>query len=487
MVATQRALSISALVFLGILLVSVHPSFPCHGKMRWRFLPREQALAEYARYEAELAKEREAFAKEMGDKYDRYEWTKYFQNPVLSPGPAGSWEEKSADCQTIGYYNGQYIMWYVGTPQDLHCQMGLATSPDGINWTKYSGNPVLKLGPEGSWDAGILICQEVLFDEADQVYKIWYVGGFNGVYGIGYATSPDGIDWTKYAGNPVMTITEPWEQTNIEGQCVIKDETGYRMWYASYNYNNDYCLLGYATSADGIHWTKHPDNPVFEPADPTEWDGYSVDEPDVHLIDGTYHMWYKGWKKPYGVAWIGHATSSDGIRWERDPNNPVLITGNAPGAWDNFQIYRPRILLETDADRLGRTVYKMWYSGRNYSLIAQLGYALKFDRPEPASNDWRRKVPRITQDRIELVAEPTPGGTVDLTFFTPWAGKLTLTIYDREGRKIRTLVDEPYWPGYYQAFWDRRDESGRRVPEGLYFCEIMSAGHLTTREIILDK
>lgn len=455
--------------------------------MRWRFLPEAQALKEYAKYEAELAKEQKAFSEAMAGKVDRYQWNKYFQNPVLSPGPAGSWEEKSADCQSIGYYNGQYMTWYCGTPEDLHCQIGLATSPDGINWTKHAENPVLRLGPAGSWDAGILICNEVLFDEAEQLFKIWYVGGYNGIYGIGYATSPDGIDWTKYPGNPVMTVTDPWEGTNIEGQCLIKSETGYQMWYASYDYNNDKSLLGYATSADGINWTKHPDNPIFIPADPTQWDGYSVDEPDVHLINGTYHMWYKGWKKPYGVAWIGHATSSDGIRWERDPENPVLLTTNSPGAWDNFQIYRPRVLLETDRDGLGRTIYKMWYSGRTFSLVAQLGYALKFDRTPTFVEDWRRKIPQITQDRIELVVEPTSRQTVDLTYFTPYAGKLTMTIYDQQGRKIRTLVDDAYWPGYYQAAWDQRDESNNRVSEGIYFCEIISAGHLITREIFLDK
>jgi len=396
--------------------------------MRWRFLPEAQALKEYAKYEAELAKEQKAFSEAMAGKVDRYQWNKYFQNPVLSPGPAGSWEEKSADCQSIGYYNGQYMTWYCGTPEDLHCQIGLATSPDGINWTKHAENPVLRLGPAGSWDAGILICNEVLFDEAEQLFKIWYVGGYNGIYGIGYATSPDGIDWTKYPGNPMII-----------------------------------------------------------PADPTQWDGYSVDEPDVHLINGTYHMWYKGWKKPYGVAWIGHATSSDGIRWERDPENPVLLTTNSPGAWDNFQIYRPRVLLETDRDGLGRTIYKMWYSGRTFSLVAQLGYALKFDRTPTFVEDWRRKIPQITQDRIELVVEPTSRQTVDLTYFTPYAGKLTMTIYDQQGRKIRTLVDDAYWPGYYQAAWDQRDESNNRVSEGIYFCEIISAGHLITREIFLDK
>jgi predicted GH43/DUF377 family glycosyl hydrolase len=486
MLEKKHRVHASALVFLVIFLFSSHQSFPCNGKMRWRFLPEAQALKEYAKYEADIAQKQKELSELLAPKVDRYQWNKYFQNPVVPHGPADSWEEKSSDCQTVGYFGGQYMMWYVGTPKSLRCQIGLATSPDGINWTKHPENPVLKLGPSGSWDSGILICQHVLFDQAENIFKIWYVGGINGIYGIGYATSPDGINWAKYPGNPVMPVTAPWEGTNLEGQSVIKTDAGYQMWYAGYDTSNDKAMLGYATSPDGINWTKHPDNPIFTPADPSQWDGYSVDEPDIHYWDGTYHMWYKGWKKPFGVSWIGHATSSDGVHWERDPDNPVLLTTNSPDAWDIFQVYRPRVLLDTDRDNLGRTIYKMWYSGRTYSLIAQLGYALKFER-STIVDDWRRKIPQITQDRLGLVVETTSRQTVDLTYFTPWPGKISVTIYDQKGQKIRTLVEDTNWPGYYQATWDQRDESNNRVSEGIYFCEIISANHLITKEIILDK
>ena len=44
------------------------------------------------------------------------------------------------------------------------------------------------------------------------VYKMWYTG-YNGApsniegkaeYAIGYATSPDGVNWTKHEGNPIF-------------------------------------------------------------------------------------------------------------------------------------------------------------------------------------------------------------------------------------------------------------------------------------------
>ncbi len=66
---------------------------------------------------------------------------------------------------------------------------GYATSTDGSNWTKFAGNPVLKKGPYGSWDAGSVFGINVI-DSAGIKYKMWYVGkseGWNTK--VGYAES----------------------------------------------------------------------------------------------------------------------------------------------------------------------------------------------------------------------------------------------------------------------------------------------------------
>ena len=449
-------------------------------------MPKAEALKEYAKFEAEAVKLQGCYPEIFIPRTNA--WFKFYGNPILEPGPPGSWEEKSADCQTVGFYNGQYMMWYVGTPRNLDCQIGLATSPDGINWTKHPENPLIKLGPPGSWDEGILICESVIFDKEESLFKIWYVGGGNhGIFGIGYATSPDGIHWTKYPGNPVIRVTEEWEGNTLEGQTVIKTPTGYRIWFSSYEIRTDQSEIGYAESPDGIHWTKDPNNPIFKPDQPDRWDGYSVDEPEIHIQSGFYHMWYKGWRQPMGVSWVGHATSQDGIHWVRDRDNPVLITTNLPKVWDNFQVYRPRVILNTEWEGdLGQAINRMWYSGRPYSLKARLGFAIQFAQVEN-DMDWRRKIPFVTQDRLALTVESKSRESVDLYYFTPWLDKISVTIYNRGGRKVKTLVTETNMPGYYQTAWDRRDSLNNRVPAGIYYCEIMSASHLLTKEIILDK
>jgi hypothetical protein len=84
-------------------------------------------------------------------------------------------------------------MWYSGSGINYRFRIGYATSSNGINWTKDTLNPVLDYGPPGSWDFMQVWCGSVLFDNSDYTYKMWYTGGswFEGQ--IGYATCKDSI------------------------------------------------------------------------------------------------------------------------------------------------------------------------------------------------------------------------------------------------------------------------------------------------------
>ena len=47
------------------------------------------------------------------------------------------------------------------------------------------------------------MCPHVLWDEQQKLFRMWYSGGEQ--YepdAIGYATSPDGLKWTKHKANP---------------------------------------------------------------------------------------------------------------------------------------------------------------------------------------------------------------------------------------------------------------------------------------------
>ncbi|MDH4197992.1 MAG: hypothetical protein OEW05_11320 [Candidatus Aminicenantes bacterium] len=474
------------LILMVAVTISSPVAFSCHGKLKWRFMPREEALKYLAMVEA---REREGGAAGTLDEPPPNlldQWFTYYANPVLRVGPAGAFDDKSADCQSIGWYDGQYMMWYIGTSWDFRCEMGVATSPDGLNWTKYEGNPVLRIAEDGAWDDSILICQAVLFDEQEQFYKMWYVGANKkGAFGIGYATSPDGFHWTKYAGNPVMTVTQLWEYSDMEGQTVLKTPEGYKMWYGSYDIETEKCNIGYAWSPDGINWTKYPWNPVFT-TNPGHWDGYSVDTPDVQYKDGVYHMWYKGWNDPNGVGWIGHATSTDGISWVRDPKNPLIFTAPTRSEWDSYEVYRPRVSLGPDGQGGKSMLNKMWFSGRNYSLRARVGYAIQFGKT-PLEEQAQNRFPHLVQNRLQADPVVLSRRRTNIGYFTPWAGRVTVDILDVAGQKVRTLVDAYALPGIYEVDWDHRANDGRPVPPGVYYVEVRAKTRLLTKEFVIER
>ncbi len=154
------------------------------------------------------------------------------------------------------------------------------------------------------------------------MYRAWYTGG-RGVDGfpgtsvaIGYATSPDGVHWAKYAGNPVLVSGPPgsWDAHGVGSGWVLYDSGHYHMWYTGNELNffsGGLSGIGYAVSNDGMHWRKYPGNPVIVNGLPGSWEP-QVTEPTVIREDSLFKMWYNGWTDQ-----IGYATS---------PLSPARIT-----------------------------------------------------------------------------------------------------------------------------------------------------------------
>ena len=195
-------------------------------------------------------------------------------------------------------------MWYTGTHND-DWQIGYSTSADGIVWNKHPANPVLNYGAPGTWEEQVICKPSVVFDGTK--YHMWYWGcEWYYIDKIGYATSPDGIAWEKYPGNPVLDVgpTGSWDDKNVFTPFVHFDGTQFHMWYGGSDGSGR--RIGYATSSDGIVWNKHPDNPVLDVGPPSSWDDKMVSRPTVLLENDELKMWY-----------TGNAGSNDKIRLYR--------------------------------------------------------------------------------------------------------------------------------------------------------------------------
>ena len=68
------------------------------------------------------------------------------------------------------------------------------------------------------------------------------------------------------------------------------------------------------------------------------------------------------------------------------------------------------------------------------------------------------------------------------------AGKVTLSIYNVLGRRVRVLVDEFQAASpKYALQWDGRDDLGRELASGLYFAVLRNPGFSKSIKILKLK
>jgi len=352
-------------------------------------------------------------------------WTKYSENPVLKPGPPDSWDIEELGDPEVLKDGSVYRMWYWGNDGMID-RIGYATSTDGINWTKYG--PVLEPGAPGTWDSSGIGELSVIKD--GNTYKMWYSGD-DGVNGrIGYTVSNDGINWQKCASNPVLDIgpSGSSDDESVTEPSVIKDGNTYKMWFTA----NDSGPVGYAISDDGINWTKYPRNPVLDFGAPGSWDDAEVDNPFVIKNCDVYEMWYGG---RHNVSAIGYATSREGIWWTKYGGNPVLRPG-LPGSWDD-KVDCPSVIKDG-------SLYKMWYDASSQGI----GYAWAGEeqQPEPESEEPFYK-----------------------TQIVPFTDPYRDFVFIKNAEGINSWAGEDYGAVRIVAINNNLDEVGLGVPEGGFY------------------
>ena len=52
---------------------------------------------------------------------------------------------------------------------------------------------------------------------------------------------------------------------------------------------------------------------------------------------------------------------------------------------------------------------------------------------------------------------------------------------------MRTLVNQQQKPGEYSLVWNGRDNRGRTVAAGIYFCSMTAAGKTMNRKVVLAR
>ncbi len=263
-------------------------------------------------------------------------------------------------------------------------------------WTKQGTAPVLtKSGASVGWDIFAAADPSVIKD--GDTLKIWYSAGgivpgdTTAQVRIGLAWSLDGINWTKHANNPVFIPTQgTWDALGAETVTILKDSTApaaerYRMWYAGSSDSGPLGLysLGYAFSADGINWIKHPANPVLVAGSSSSWENAGPEGPTVIKDGDTLKMWYMGLDTVFDGQTtdfhgsIGYAWSLDGVNWTKHQNNPVLTVDS--GTWDAANIQDPFVMKIGNIYHLWYSGFPEWIDGATINGLVQIGYAQSLD------------------------------------------------------------------------------------------------------------
>ena len=250
-------------------------------------------------------------------------------NPVFDGGQ--SWDNLAVISPVVHYDGDSYKMWFAGRNVGNPIQIGYATSPDGVIWTENE-NPVLTVGPTGSFDSANL--QKLTVLKEDTGYKMWYTASdASGVQRLGLATSLDGINWSKYDQNPVLVSggTGSWNEALVKGPSVLKIDGIYFMWFIGQSAEHE-PGIGLAYSSDGIIWEEDANNPVMQRVPGNAWESQYSTGPHVsQREDGSFLMVYMGYDGTHRR--IGMAHSQNGIDWNRNTHNPIVAIGEA-GSWN---------------------------------------------------------------------------------------------------------------------------------------------------------
>lgn len=140
---------------------------------------------------------------------------------------------------------------------------------------------------------------------------IWVAALCRGVYGQPADSSsgfPDElVKWQPRNGNPVFQSegSGSWDVKIRERGWILHDGREFRLWFTGYDGTRDGIkLLGYATSSDGLKWQRSPTNPLVR----NHW----VEDMCVVRHGGMYYMFAEGPEENHAEM----LTSLDGIEWK---------------------------------------------------------------------------------------------------------------------------------------------------------------------------
>jgi beta-1,2-mannobiose phosphorylase / 1,2-beta-oligomannan phosphorylase len=255
-------------------------------------------------------------------------------NPVFTAAGLGHWDVKIRERGWILRDGNRWQLWYTGydgTREGVK-SLGYATSTDGLHWTRSGDAPIY----QDSWVEDMCVVR---------------VGGVYHMFAEGFQdraqrlTSPDGIHWTRVGTLDVRLANGDRISDGPFGTPTVWYEDG--VWNLFYERHDAGIWL--ARSQDLKVWTNLQDEAVMSPG-PDEFDRDLIAMNQVLKYKSRYYAVIHGAKKPAHSGqpslWAtGLAASDDLVRWEKFPGNPLrpIAENKSSGllipVGDGFRLY----------------------------------------------------------------------------------------------------------------------------------------------------
>jgi hypothetical protein len=246
------------------------------------------------------------------------DWVPYAGNPLFEGTGGATWDEKIRERGFILREGALWRLWYTGyrsTPADATKALGYATSADGIRFTRHSERPVF----DGVWT-------EDVFVRADgSGYEMYAEGRGDVAHRL---SSTDGVRWREEGPLDVRLRSGAPIPAGAYGTPTVFVEAG--VFHLFYEREDKGVWL--ATSTDRRVWTNVQDEPVIA-LGPDAYDRHAVALNQVIRHRGRYYGVYHAnadpeWKGPWTTCL---AVSDDLRRWRKYPGNPVVRSDDSSG------------------------------------------------------------------------------------------------------------------------------------------------------------
>jgi beta-1,2-mannobiose phosphorylase / 1,2-beta-oligomannan phosphorylase len=236
-------------------------------------------------------------------------FTAWNNNPVFKGTGTDTWDQKIRERGFILLEDGIYYLWYTGYKGDesVEKHLGLATSTDGITWTRYKDNPIHSSG----W------VEDMCVSKFNGTYYMFAEGRGDTAHIL---TSSDKIKWEEKGPLDIRYTDGRLLSRGAFGTPSVWFENG--IWYLFYERDDTGIWL--ATSTDMKTWTNKQDDPVVT-AGPESYDKFGVAMDQIIKYKGRYYGYYHATEFKDWHEWTSCVVmSEDLVHWKKFRNNPIL-------------------------------------------------------------------------------------------------------------------------------------------------------------------